>query len=151
LLVSPEALSRRLADSVRLHCKVRRLRTIGELAAEAGLPVKRLQKLIDNDPLERRAPSAAEILSLWAVMGANSANSALSLIGMKAEDEDAGGGETLGKMAADIVQSASSLVLVASDGRVNPHEVTMTEEAADAMIENCQRFKAAARRARERA
>ncbi|WP_207793818.1 hypothetical protein, partial [Polymorphobacter multimanifer] len=150
LAVSPSAVQRRLGEAVRMHAKVRGLHTIKDLAGLAGEPINRMRKLASDNPDDQRAPSAAELLSLCAVMGPAETSLILSLIGMSAADEEDLEVDPLGKMAADLMGEVATLARVASDGKVNPHEVNMTEEATDAIIESALKFKAAARQAKGR-
>jgi len=149
LAVSPEMLSDSVALAVRMHCLVRRKMTITALAQHAGMSVKRLQKLIDNDPMERRAVSGAELMSLMAVLGPAAASSVMALIGMSVEHSQEADAEPLGKMAAALIAASASLVAVASDGRVGRDEINDTMKAANEIMEQCHAFKAAAQRAKD--
>ena len=149
LIVSPDLVAEDLGRAVRLFCTVERAMTIGQLADAAGLAEKRLRKLIDNDPLERRPASLAEALALWAVMGTRSASLSLSRIGMVAEAEEAAP-DSITHAAAELAMAPGQLVMIAADGAVDHNEAEAADRAADQAINHALALKQAAAKARRK-
>ena len=150
-IVSPSVFADHFAETVRIFCKVRRLKTIRQLAEDAGIAEKRMQKLIDNDPLERRHATASEMLSIWAALGTAAASRDLRLIGMQAsEDEaEAGPGIKLGMVVAEMFGAGSEIARIAADGKVDRSEALQTEQACDRLEGQLNVLRAAAKAARQ--
>jgi hypothetical protein len=148
-LVSPDRFMDDFADTVRIFCRVRRKMTIGQLAQRAGIAERRLEKLIHNDPLERRQPSGSELLSIWAALGAAGASHGLAAIGMAAQDvEDGGGDVRLGLAVADLFDAGADLARAAADGVIEPGEAAGVDAACDRAEQKIAEIRSAARKAK---
>ncbi len=143
LLVSPDHAADDLGRAVRLFCRADPAWTIKRVADEAGMAEKRLRKLIDNDPLERRPASLAEALSIWAVIGTRGASTSLARIGMVAEPEEAEPA-SITRAAAGLAMASGQLAMIAADGSVDHDETEAADRAADEAINNALALKAAA-------
>ncbi len=149
LIVSPESAGADLARFLRVQCIHRREPTLQQLAGLSGVKLKRLRRFLENDPAERRSPSLAEALSIWAVLQAPAANASLGRIGLVAEADEAEG-ERLTHATADLFEAGAVLARIAADGVVDQDEADDADRAADAVIARALVFKAGARRARAR-
>lgn len=150
-LVSPGQFMDDFADTVRIFCRVRRKMTIGQLAQRAGIAERRLEKLIHNDPLERRQASGSELLSVWAVLGEAGASHGLAAIGMAADDAgDAGGDVRLGLAVADLFDAGADLARAAADGVIEPGEAAGVDAACDRAEAKISEIRREARKARGR-
>jgi hypothetical protein len=148
-IISPDSFMADLADTIRLVCKVRGKMTIGALAQRAGIAQRRLEKLIHNDPFERRQASGSELLSIWAVLGAAGASHGLAAIHMTAADNDAEpGGVRLGVAVADLFDAGADLARAAADGVIDAREAAGVDVACDRARETIDAIQATARAAR---
>jgi hypothetical protein len=148
-IISPDAFMADLADMIRLMCKVRGKMTIGALAQRAGIGQRRLEKLIHNDPLERRQASGSELMSILAVLGVTGASHMLAAIHMTAADLDAEpSGVRLGVAVADLFDAGADLARATADGVIDAREAAGVDAACDRARETIDTIKATARAAR---
>lgn len=149
--VSPARFMDDLAETVRLFCRVRRVMTIEQLAAHAGIGDNRMGKLIHRDPLERRQASGSELLSIWGVLGAAGASHGLARIGMIASDDDSeSDNDRLGLAVADLFGAGADLAHVAADGRIDADEADAALRACDVADAKIADLRRAARKARKK-
>lgn len=140
------------ADTVRIFCKVRRKMTIGQLAQRSGIAERRLEKLIHNDPLERRQASGSELLSVWAVLGEAGASHGLAAIDMTASHTDDAGAdaERLGLAVADLFDAGADVARIVADGVIDPGEAAAADAALDRAEHQVHQLRGAVKRARRK-
>jgi hypothetical protein len=148
-IVSPDEFQDRFAQTVRLHCRRKRL-TIGQLAVDAGIAEKRLRKLIDNDPDDRRQATGSELLSIWCVLGRGAASRDLAIINLSADDADEPDDARLGELVADGCGAMAALAGIAVDGKIDAAEAETADRTADTLEATAAKLRSQARKARGR-
>ncbi len=149
LLHSPDSVRADFARAIRVTCLQRRELSLEQLAALSGVSLKRLRRLIANDPDDVRYPSLAEALSIWGVLGAAAANASLARIGLVSEAGDSES-DRLTHAVAEMFASGAELARITADGAIEPHEVEAAIRAAERVSDKAVVLKSAARKARRK-
>lgn len=150
-VIQPRQFTDDLAATIRRFCKYRKVMTIEQLAARAGIRETRMAKLIHNDLLERKQATGSELLSIWSVLRAAAANESLAAIGMvAADDESAAEDPRLALAVADLFDAGADLAHITVDGVIKPAEADAALAACDRAEEKVDELRRAAKKARTR-
>ncbi len=138
-LVSPDASTDSLARAIRLRCMVSHDIALKQLARESGVAEARLRKFLSNDSDTLRHPRLDEALSIWAVLGAESATSSTSLAGIRCDSDEAPAAR-LCEAVTSIIEGAALLSQIAQDDRIDAHEGRAAQSATAKIIKAARQF-----------
>lgn len=129
----------RVTDAIRTELRtvvtIERTRSVEQIAAASGVPVRAIRTYMANDPGELREPPLSAALSIAVVLGSRAVNVILALIGYVGQPVDEVEEAAPMELVAGAMAEMATIARAAADNRFDHTERPVIREAADHMIE----------------